>query len=262
MHSTPSTRPVCVSTITLSRKRRLMRKVLLRDSGFAASSTAFIFPSHWKFISFGSSSAAAAGSDMSASATSARPTVIRCLPSSADASNLDGARSLPPPRRTPPPRPPAIILIPCRGRAREYEQLLRCRDPAIGALRLGAEALTRRLVGVLLLDRDDEVDAFGDPARQAEMERGAAPARLALDDQVAAFIGMDGEVGEIARSPHIAAAAPLEGAGGVFTRAVLRGGKGMHLDAFTQNCLGIAQDRSGRGDAAGERERQQRRQKW
>src|SRR5262249_42196998 len=81
-------------------------------------------------------------------------------PWGAHATNLPGAPPLPPPPPHPPPAP-AIILIPCRGRAREYEQLLRCRDPAIGALRLGAEALTRRLVGVLLLDRDDEVDAFG-----------------------------------------------------------------------------------------------------
>jgi len=71
-----------------------------------------------------------------------------------------------------------------RSRA-QYEQLLGRRDPAVGALRLGAEARAGGLVRVLLLDRDDEVDALGDPARQAKVDGGAAAARRALDDQVA-----------------------------------------------------------------------------
>src|SRR5215471_17099907 len=117
------------------------------------------------------------------------------------------------PRRRHHHRDPAIILIACCARAREHEQLLRRRDPALGALRLGAEALAGGLVRVVLLDRDDEIDAFGDPAREAELDRGAAAAGLGLDDQVAAFIGKDGEIGEITRSPYIATAAPLEDAG-------------------------------------------------
>src|SRR5262249_11024765 len=92
------------------------------------------------------------------------------------------------------------------------------------------------------------------------LDGGAAAAGLGLYDQVAAFIGVDGEIGEIARSADIAAAAPFEDAGRVLAGAVLRGGKGMHLDALTQNRLGIAEDLSRRGDATGEGERQQWRQ--